>query len=142
MTQTFRMLSVAGLLVVGGAGCSRPTGGVGPAQPPQEVALHEVADLIRAATSPAGKCPTKLADFDRLQSMYANGYQAVKSGEVIVLWGAGVKGEGDAAKGGGDVIAYEKGAPDGGGYVLLNSSEVRKLTPAEFAAAPKAGGKK
>jgi hypothetical protein len=49
-----------------------------------------------------------------------------------------MKGEGDAGKGGGDVIAYEKNAPNGGGYVLLTSGEVKQLTADEFKAAPKA----
>lgn len=39
---------------------------------------------------------------------------------------------------GGDVVAYEKNTPTAGGYVLLTSGEVKKMTTSEFAAAPKA----
>ena len=44
-----------------------------------------------------------------MQSMYGRACQAVKSGEVVVIWGGGVKGE-DQAGTGGDVVAYEKAA--------------------------------
>lgn len=139
MAQTFRVLLIAVLPVLG-AGCSGPGAGGGN-QTPQESALHDVADLIRASTQPNGRGPSKLADFDRVRDMYSRGYEAVKSGEVVVLWGAGVKGEGEMAKGGGEVIAYEKDAPTGGGYVLLTSGEVKKMSADEFNAAPKAGKK-
>ena len=36
-----------------------------------------------------------MADFDKLQSTYYSGYQAVKSGDVVVVWGAGMKGGGE-----------------------------------------------
>lgn len=97
--------------------------------------------MIRAA-SKGGQGPTKLADLDRFQGQFDLGYQAVKSGEVVVVRGAGMKGEGEAAGGGGEVIAYEKDAPTKGGYVLFNSGAVKNLPAAEFTAAPKAAGTK
>src|SRR5262249_37977833 len=36
------------------------------------------------------------------------------------------------------VVAHEKGVPAGGGYVLLSAGTVKRMTPAEFSAAPKA----
>ena len=59
----------------------------------------------------------------------------------MVLWGSGVQGEGEAAAGGGEVVAYEKDVPASGGYVLLTSGQVKKMTADEFQAAPKAGKK-
>jgi hypothetical protein len=103
--------------------------------------MAEVADLIRSATQPDGRGPNRVSDFDRVQSIYSRGYQAVKSGQVVVVWGVGVQGEGAGAKGGGDVVAYEKDAPTAGGYVLLTSGQVKKMTAAEFQAAPKASKK-
>src|SRR5262249_51685720 len=123
-------------LAAGLAGCSHSGGGSD--VPAQQVALQEVGELIRATTLPDGRRPSKLSDFDKLRSSSPQGYEAVKSGEVVVLWGAGVAGEGDAAKGGGDVIAYEKDAPTQGGYVLLTSGEVKKMPPSEFQSAAKA----
>ena len=140
MTRCIGVLWTAMLAL--SSGCSGPTGGAGPAREPQEVTLYEVADMVRAASQNAGRGPTKLSDFDRSRSLYPNGYQAIKSGEVVVLWGGGgVKGEGEMAKGGGVVIAHAKTTPTEGGYVLLDSGEVKKMTAAEFAAAPKAGKK-
>jgi hypothetical protein len=122
------------------AGCSKSGPKPGPMDPRYN-ALSEVADLIRATTT-GGKAPTQVSDFDKLESVYAYGHRAVKSGDVVVLWGGKVIGEGDAAKGGGEVIAYDKDAPVNGGFVLLSSGQVVQMTAAEFAAAPKAGGKK
>jgi hypothetical protein len=128
--------AVIGIVLAMGAGCSK-TGGVASITP-QETTLQEVADLIRATTQANGRGPTKVADFDKVQSMYPQGYQAVKSGEVVVIWNTGVKGEGEVAKGGGSIIAYEKDAPNSGGYVLLSSGQIKKMTADEFKAAPKA----
>ncbi|MBO0697639.1 MAG: hypothetical protein J2P46_04540 [Zavarzinella sp.] len=94
--------------------------------------------MLRGATQPDGRGPAKLADLKGAQTVFPHGYQAVKSGDVVVLWGAGVKGEGEAAGKGGEVVAYEKDAPANGGYVLLTSGEVKKLSASEFQSAPKA----
>jgi hypothetical protein len=140
MAQKLKVLLAALLpALAAAAGCSGSGGGGGD-QTPQQEALQEVADMIRAAAQPNGRGPAKLADFDKVRSMYPRGYEAVKSGEVVVLWGAGVKGEGEMAKGG-EVVAYEKDAPANGGYVLLSGGEIKKVTAAEFGAAPKAGKK-
>jgi hypothetical protein len=137
MAQEFRVALVALLSALGAAaGCSGPGGGKGD-QVPQRATLQDVADLIRATTQPNGRGPTKLADLDRVREMYPRGYEAVKSGEVVVLWGTGVKGEGEMTKGG-EVIAYEKDAPTAGGYVLLTSGEVKQMSASEFQSAPKA----
>jgi hypothetical protein len=125
-----------GCALVVGSGCSKTGGGVGSGDQ-QETTLREVADLIRATTQPNGKGPARVADFEKLQSTYYSGYQAVKSGDVVVIWGAGMKGEG-ATGSGGEVIAYEKDAPNNGGFVLLNSGEVKKMSAGEFNSAPKA----
>ena len=39
---------------------------------------------------------------------------------------------------GGEVAADEKDTPTSGGYVLLSNGEIKQMTAAEFAAAPKA----
>src|SRR6266853_558866 len=60
--------------------------------------LQEVNDLLHAAAGAAGRPPAKLSDLDRYQSMYPRGYAAVKSGDVVVLWGTPLKGEGEVGK--------------------------------------------
>jgi hypothetical protein len=134
-----RMISVSiALLPLLGAGCSGSGGGGGSGQTAQEAVLYEVAGMLRGATRPDGRGPAALADLKGSQSLFPHGYQAVKSGDVVVVWGAGVKGEGEAASKGGDIVAYEKDAPANGGYVLLTSGEVKKMSASEFQSAPKA----
>ena len=114
-------------------------------QPPRETApafgeLLEVSDLLHSAAGAAGRPPARLDDLNRYQSMYPRGYAAVKSGDIVVLWGAALKGEGEVGKDEA-VVAYEKGVPTDGGFVLLSAGTVKKITAAEFSAAPKAGTK-
>jgi hypothetical protein len=127
------------LLLVAAVGCSGPGGNI--QQSPEENLLQEVQELLRTSTRPNGQGPTKLADIAKHQSMYPRAYEAIKSGKVVVLWGGGLKGEGQIAQGGGDVVAYDKDVPTNGGYVLLSSGQIKKMTADEFNAAPKAGKK-
>jgi hypothetical protein len=127
------LVAALGLL----AGCSSQPP---PEAVPQITMLQEVNDLLHSSGDAAHRPPAKVADLDRYQSMYPRGYAAVKSGEVVVLWGAALKGEGDVGKDEA-VVAYEKGVPTDGGYVLLSAGTVKKMTAAEFASAPKAAKK-
>ena len=120
------------------AGCShQPKGGEAVKEYTE---LQDVNDLLRSAGAAAGRAPANVADLDRYQSLYPRGYAAVKSGDVVVLWGATLKGESEVGKDEA-VVAYEKAAPTEGGYVLLSAGTVKKMSAAEFGAAPK-GGKK
>jgi hypothetical protein len=136
MSKKLRILIVGLPLLFVATGCSSSGPGKGE-QSPQEGVLQEVADLLRAGTHPSGRGPSKLSDLDRVQSIYSRSYQAIKSGSVVVLWGSGVKGEGEGATGG-EVVAYEKDVPTSGGFVLLSSGHVKQMTAAEFESAPKA----
>ena len=126
------------ILVILAAGCSSSSG-AGEAVPPATIDLQEVADLLRSAAG-TGRTPTKLSDLAATQSMYPRGYEALKSGEIVVLWGAPIAGEGAASEGGAPkaVLAHEKKTPAEGGYVLLQDGTVEQLTADEFKAAPKA----
>jgi hypothetical protein len=116
------------------AGCSSHPGGTAASE---AILLQDVNDLLRASAGPSGRLPSKIADLNRQQKMFPRGYDAVKSGDVVVLWGAPMKGEGDAGK---DevVVAYEKAVPTEGGHVLLSAGTVKKMSASEFQAAPKA----
>jgi hypothetical protein len=119
-------------------GCSGSN--TGQAVPGQEtrVLLQEVNDLLHTAAG--GRAPTKLADLQRQEQNFPKGYAAVKSGEVVVLWGTPPQGEGQVGSNE-TVLAYEKAVPKDGGFVLLSAGTVKKMTPDEFNAAPKAGKK-
>jgi len=124
------MAAAFGLLT----GCSSQPRGASVA--PETTLLQDVNDLLRAAGTP-GRLPSKLSDLDRSQNLFPRGYEAVKAGNVVVLWGAPTQGEGNVGKNE-VVVAYEKNVPTEGGYVLLSAGTVEKMTAAEFAAAPKA----
>jgi len=129
-----RCVAVAAIIVT--AGCSSQPGGDGQSAAELTV-LQDVDGLLRAAAGAAGRAPGKLGDLDRFQGTFPRGHAAVKSGDVVVLWGATLQGEGQVGKNE-SVVAYEKATPASGGFVLLSAGTVRKMTSAEFAAAPKA----
>ena len=133
-----RLITVpVALVLLFAAGCGSKSGGGGGSVAPQASTLQEVADLLRAAGSD-GRAPARVADLAKFATAYPGAYQAVKSGDVVVVWGAKMAGEGEAASAAANVIAYEKDAPTSGGYVLFTNGEVKQMTADEFKSAPKA----
>jgi hypothetical protein len=125
------------MLAVALAGCSSPSPTA--KTPSNNDVMLEVGGLIGAYTGEFKKGPSKAADLARYETGFPLGYQAVKSGDVVVVWGAKIViEEGGGPVGGTDVVAYEKKVPAEGGSVLLQNNTVKQLTPAEFQAAPKA----
>lgn len=119
-------------------GCSsRPAGG---STERNVDIIQEVNDLLHMSINASGRGPTKLSDMDRLRAMFPRGYQAVKSGDIVVVWGSALKGEGEVGKDE-TVSAYEKDVPTNGGHVLFSAGTVKTMTADEFKAAPKAGKK-
>ena len=135
MTVRWPLLAVAGGLALV-AGCSSGTGGGGGTAAAAPPAFQELSDLLHAAG--AEHPPASLADLNRYKGKFLRGYEAVKSGEIVVLWGTPVKGEGEVGKDE-QVIAYEKDVPTNGGYVLMSAGTIKKMSASEFNAAPKAG---
>jgi hypothetical protein len=118
----------AGLL----AGCSP-----GAKAPDQEMAdLQDLEHLLHVAAIRTGHPPARLADLDRFQAKHPEAYDSVKSGNLVVLWGTPLKTEKDVGKPE-VVLAYGKGVPTDGGYVLMSGGNVTKMSAAEFASAPK-----
>jgi hypothetical protein len=130
-----RCVVLVGLALL--TGCSSQPRGT---TSPEVLLLREVNDLLHSAAGAAGQPPARLADLDRYQAMYPRGYEAVKSGEVVVLWSTPLQGEGEVGKDEG-ILAYEKGVPTRGGHVLLSAGTVKQMTAADFAAASKKGHK-
>jgi hypothetical protein len=136
MTEFNCRLATCLVLAAGLAGCAASDKGGDAGGPTASDALQQVANMIRDYTSANGRPPAKFADLAQFQNLYNVGYKAVESGEVVVVWGAPVAGEGGG--GGKGVVAYEKSAGDSGGSVLLQDGTVKKMTAEEFKAAPKA----
>jgi len=122
------------------AGCSAKSGGgVSDELAAAPPAMYDLNNLLHAVAAADGRPASQVSDLAKKQSLFPQGYNAVKDGAIIVLWGTAPKGEGAIAKGGEQLVAYEKDAPTVGGYVLYSGGTIKKLTAAEFAAAPMAG---
>lgn len=100
--------------------------------------LQDVNELLRAASGATGRPVAGVADLKRHADLFNRGYDAVKSGDVVVLWGTKIQGEGEVGKNE-VVIAYEKNTPTSGGHVLLSAGTIKHMTADEFKAAPKGG---
>ncbi len=137
-----RILGILALLAcISGCSSSTPTGPAG--DNPESDVLREVGELI-AAHAPAGrgKAPST-AQLDQYDPTFPRAVKAVRSGEIVVIWGGKPADEEAVAKGeaGKGIMAYEKKTPTEGGLVLLQNGEVKTLTAEEFKSAPKADGK-
>jgi hypothetical protein len=125
------------------AGCGGPANG--PLSPDQEVTsnLLEVGELYRLYQVGKNKPPKALADLTSVRSQAANGFEALKSGKIVLQYGATLTDTSeDPGQGSSDqVLAYEKQVPETGGKVLMLNRAVKNMTAEEFKAAPKAGEK-
>src|SRR4051812_16043434 len=102
MTIFRTLAATASLALMVGCGAASHTASGEAAAPP---AFSDLNDLLHAV----GHTPTRLADLDKHKGRFSVGYSAVKSGEIVVLWGTPLSGEGEIAQGGGqEVVAYEK----------------------------------
>jgi hypothetical protein len=128
-------------VVLAAAGCG------GPANPPaspeemKQTALSDVGELYRMYVTMKQKPPQKLTDFTPMEKMSPTGYQAVRSGDVVVRYGATLPdtGEEPGKVSSDEVLAYEKAVPESGGQVLMLNRTVRTMTADEFKAARLAG---
>jgi hypothetical protein len=87
------------------------------------------------------KPPAKTADFKAMERMSPIGLNAVRSGAVVVRFGAELPDVGEEpGKGSGDeVLAYEKEVPTSGGHVLMLNRTIKSMSADEFKSARLAG---
>jgi hypothetical protein len=125
-------LAIAVISCVGiTTGCSRSSSNLA-VDAGGKAALEDLAQLLKSLADEGRKPPTKLADLDSVEPMIPVAAPAIRSGDIVYVWGAGY-----AAKGL-QVVAYEKKAATDGGYVLLQDGTTKTMTAAEFQSAPKA----
>ncbi len=93
--------------------------------------LEELASVYKFMAENKEPVPRKLEDLSEHNAALPSAWGKIESGEYIVLWGAGYSSSGN-------VLAYEKKAPESGGLVLLQNGTVKEMTAAEFRSAAKA----
>src|SRR5262245_27382427 len=129
MSRTlWAVVAAAGLALA--AGCGRTT--TGQAVDASKTALEDLGQMLKDLPAENRKPPAKLADLESVEPMIPVAGPAIRSGEVVYLWGTAY------AAGGNQVAAYEKKVPTEGGFVLLQDGTVKEMTASEFQAAPKA----
>jgi hypothetical protein len=136
-----RFLSLLGVAcLIGTAGCSSSTNPGGTGMPGNADLLHEVKGLISAYSGEFKQGPRGVADLAKYEQGFPLGMNAIRKGDIVVIWGVKmIIEEGGGSQGGTtDVIAYEKKTPTEGGSVLLHDGSVKTMTAQEFTAAPKA----
>jgi hypothetical protein len=113
------------------SGCNRSGSGVA-IDTGGKAALEDLGQLLKSLADEGRKPPTKLADLESVEPMIPVAGPAIRSGDIVYLWGTAY------ASGGTLVVAYEKKAQTDGGFVLLQDGTVKQMTAAEFQSAPKA----
>jgi hypothetical protein len=106
-----------------------------------ETSLNDVGEVYRSFVVMKKRPPQKLKDLTPLEAMSPAGIVALRSGEVVVRFGADLP-DTDTEPGKSpseEILAYEKRVPESGGKVLLLNRTIRTMTSDEFKAAPKAG---
>jgi hypothetical protein len=116
------------------AGCGGP-----PEMKPidsDERGLRELAEIYRAFASKSKRAPRSLKELNVKGQQNPIAVSMIKSGDLIVQWGASLSPEGDTASA---ILAYVKTVPEQGGYVLMQDGRtIKKMAADEFRSAPKA----
>ncbi len=124
------------------AGCGGTSGGPGAGQASRSNAsLMDVGELYRIYTLTNKKPPESLKDLAPLQNAGPNGFGALKTGEIVVRYGATMADteEGPSKTSSDEILAYEKTVPESGGAVLMLDRTMKTMTAEEFKAGKKAG---
>jgi hypothetical protein len=133
-TRRAALCGALGLLL---AGCG-PNNPTGTGSFVDEPGLSELSSMLRAFNKLNQRSPKNLKEIVPMEQGYPVAIGALKSGELVITWGAPIVKEGDGAR---TVLAYYKAVPDQGGSVLMqDGTTIQKLTADEFKAAPKATG--
>jgi hypothetical protein len=140
MTKSILTSCCVALLAAGCGGPNRPM----TQEEGQQRILTQVGEMYRSYQMSKKKPPGKFADFASVRAVAGNGYEAVRSGDVVLLYGATLPdldedpGHSESA----EILAYMKDVPQNGGYVLLLNRTIKNMTADEFKAAPRPAGAK
>jgi hypothetical protein len=135
------MPTVCCFLVLLTAGCGGSENKPPTAIEESDSLLTQVGDLCRLYQEGKKKPPESAADLASVRTMGANGYEAIRTGKIVLRYGATLPdlGEEPGRSPSDQVLAYESGVPASGGRVLMLNRTTKTMTADEFKSAPKAG---
>jgi hypothetical protein len=126
-----RVCVVAVFTAIVPTGCAPSTGGPNSRE---EIAIAQVGQLFHIYQKSQKPPPKSIKDIETMRGNLPAAIASIKSKDVLVYWGAGISDDSSAAS---TVLAYHKDVPEKGGEVLMQNGKPRKMTAAEFQAAPK-----
>lgn len=99
--------------------------------PPINVAdsLKELGEVYKYIAAQKLATPRKVEDFAEYDGSLVGALPKLRSGEIVVVWGAGY------SSGSTQILAYGKDTASNGGPVLLRNGTVKEMTAAEFSSA-------
>jgi hypothetical protein len=103
----------------------------------EELSILQVGQVFHAYQKQQKPPPKELKDILPLQRVLPTAVESIRSKDVLVYWGVGIS---DAPEAASTVLAYHKDVPEKGGEVLMQDGTAKKMTAAEFQAAPKPPG--
>ena len=103
-----------------------------PVPPSNKDYLQELGDALKNLPPDIKKAPGKMSELDAIEPLIPSAGTAIRTGSIIYVWGTSYQA------GSISILAYEKSAPEAGGFVLLQDGTVKKLTAQEFATTSKA----
>jgi hypothetical protein len=128
-----RACMTAVLIAIIPVGCGPSTGGPESIEQFKIAQVGQIFSILRKGQKPP---PQGIKDLVALKGALPAAISSVRSGDVVIYWGAGLSDDSEAAS---TVLAYQKQVPENGGEVLMQDGNPRKMTAAEFATAKKAG---
>ncbi len=106
---------------------------------PDERGLKELGRVYRYFATKKKRGPKNLKELNIKGQQYPIAVEMIKSGDLVVQWGAPLAPEGEAADA---ILAYVKTVPEQGGKVLMQDcATIKKLSADEFKTAPKASNR-
>ncbi|MEW4566866.1 hypothetical protein AB1L88_03275 [Tautonia sp. JC769] len=107
----------------------------------QATGLHNLSELYRFFQQSNNRPPNSFEELRAIEAGMPGGLAGIGEENSVVFWGTELTdlGEMPGTTRSEEVLAYETQVPESGGFVLLRDRRVVKMSPEEFAAAPKAG---
>jgi hypothetical protein len=98
-----------------------------------DAGLRDLKAFLEAAKA-AGWKTSRNEALPVIQALHMVADVSLGRGDVVFLWGGGLSDAPDAAH---RILAYQQVIEREGGWALFQDGSLRRITPAEFAAAPR-----